>query len=44
MVYSIQHNQPVLEIDVSPPLGVTLGDGEQFTFAQRLARTYIDQD
>jgi hypothetical protein len=28
MVRGMQHNQPVLEVDVPPPLGVTPGDGE----------------
>ncbi len=28
MVRSVQHHQPVLEVDVPPPLGVTPSDGE----------------
>ena len=28
VVRRVQHDQPVLEVDVPPPLGVTPGDGE----------------
>jgi hypothetical protein len=33
VICGMQHNQPVLEVDVPPPLGITLGDGEQLVFA-----------
>jgi hypothetical protein len=33
IVRSIQYNQPVLEVDVPPPLGITPGNGEQLALA-----------
>jgi hypothetical protein len=44
VIRSIQYNQLVLEVDVPPPLGIMLGNREQLALAQRLARTYMDQD
>lgn len=44
MVRGVQHDQPVLEVDVLSPMGVMSGDGKELALAQRLTEAHVDQD
>lgn len=44
MVRGVQHDQLVLEVDVSLSMGVMSGDRKELTLVQRLTEAHVDQD